>query len=147
VLDVFAGSGSVGIEALSQGAAHCTFLDLNEKAVTTIKQNLERCHFPYQGPQACAEVRHTDAFTYLKNSSKSFDLLYVAPPQYKGLWSEALHCIAERPQLLTPTGEVIIQIDPEEYEQLPCAQLYEHEQRRYGKTLLVFMRQGRKEPL
>ena len=142
VLDVFAGSGSVGIEALSQGAQHCTFLDLNEKAVQTIRFNLDRCHFPHQGPEARAEVRHTDAFTFLKNSSKNFDLLYVAPPQYRGLWIEALHCIAERPQLLSPQGEVVIQIDPDEYEAVPCAQLYEQEQRRYGKTLLIFMRRS-----
>lgn len=135
VLDLFAGSGSVGIEALSQGAAHCVFLDLNPRAVSTTRENLEKTKLTSQ-----AEVRNADAFGYLKRTSKSFDLIYVAPPQYEALWIEALHIIAERPDLLSDGGEVIAQIDPVEYERLSLSSLEEYEQRKYGSTLLVFYR-------
>ena len=50
-------------------------------------------------------MRHTDAFGYLKGTSKTFDLIYIAPPQYKHLWSKALQQIAERPELLHGASE------------------------------------------
>ena len=91
MLDLFAGSGSVGIEALSQGAARCTFIDRGHKAVATIKKNLE-----VTGLGDRAEVIHGDALGYLKATTKTFDLIYVAPPQYKGLWIEAMRLAAGR---------------------------------------------------
>lgn len=133
VLDLFGGTGAVGIEALSQGAGHCVFLDVNARAVATIKANLTTC-----GLSDRAEVRHTDAFIYLKNSQKSFDLIYIAPPQYEGIWIEALRTVAERPHLLTENGQIIVQIDPKEYEKLELGTLREQSQRRYGNTVLVF---------
>jgi 16S rRNA (guanine966-N2)-methyltransferase len=133
VLDLFAGTGAVGIEALSQGAGHCVFLDVNARAVLTIKDNLATCDLTER-----AEVRHTDAFIYLKNAQKSFDLIYIAPPQYRGIWIEALRTLAERPHLLAPQGKVIVQIDPKEYEPLELHTIKERSQRTYGNTVLVF---------
>ena len=133
VLDLFGGTGQIGIEALSQGASHCVFLDTNARAVATIKENLETTSLSEK-----AEVRHTDAFIYLKNAAKSFDLIFVAPPQYKGLWIEAMRILAERPHLLTETGLVVVQIDPKEYEQLDLVSLQEDSQRKYGNTVFVF---------
>lgn len=133
VLDLFGGTGSVGIEALSQGAANCIFLDTSAKAVATIKDNLNTT-----GLADKAEVRHTDAFLYLKNTQHSFDLIYVAPPQYKGIWIEAMRLIAERPHLLRPNGQIIVQIDPKEYEQVELSAFSEKQQRKYGSTVLVF---------
>jgi 16S rRNA (guanine966-N2)-methyltransferase len=137
ILDLFGGTGAVGIEALSQGAQHCVFLDTNAKAVATIKDNLTST-----GLLSQAEIRHTDAFIYLKNTSRSFDLIYVAPPQYKGIWIEAMRLIAERPHLLKPNGEVIVQIDPSEYEEIGLQTLNEYRQQKYGSTVLVFFGQN-----
>ena len=133
ILDLFGGTGAVGIEALSQGAGHCIFLDTNARAVATIKHHLTACELSDR-----AEVRHTDAFIYLKNTTKSFDLIYVAPPQYKGIWIEALRALAERPHLLNEGGQIIAQIDPKEYEKLDLVTLSETSQRRYGNSILVF---------
>ena len=133
VLDVFGGTGQIGIETLSQGAAHCVFLDTNIRAVATIKDNLATTQLSDK-----AEVRHTDAFVYLKNSSKVFDLIFIAPPQYKGIWIEAMRILAERPHLLADDGKIIVQIDPKEYEQLDLASFKEDSQRKYGNTLFVF---------
>ena len=133
VLDLFGGAGSVGIEALSQGAEHCVFLDLSAAAVKTIKENLAATRLSDQ-----AEVRHTDAFGYLRHTSKTFDLLYVAPPQFESLWVQAMHIVAERPELVSENGLVIVQIDPKEYEALQLADFKEVQQRSYGNTLLVF---------
>jgi 16S rRNA (guanine966-N2)-methyltransferase len=143
VLDLFAGSGSVGIEALSQGAARCTFIELGPQAVATVKRNLATTDFSDR-----AEVRQTDAFAYLRGTERVFDLIYVAPPQYKNLWVEAMHQIAARPEVLrrpsAETGEdqasglVIVQIDPKEYQGLDLGELREIRQKRYGNTLLLF---------
>lgn len=133
VLDLFGGTGQIGIEALSQGADHCVFIDTNARAVATIKDNLSTTQLTDK-----AEVRHTDAFVYLKNCSRSFDLIFVAPPQYKGIWIEAMRLIAERPHLLADDGQIVVQIDPKEYEPLDLATFKEDSQRKYGNTLFVF---------
>lgn len=133
ILDLFGGTGQIGIEALSQGASNCVFIDTNAKAVATIKDNLETTRLSEK-----AEVRHTDAFVYLKNCSRSFDLIFVAPPQYKGIWIEAMRVIAERPHLIKAGGGVVAQIDPKEYEALDMETLSERSQRKYGNTLFVF---------
>jgi len=137
ILDLFAGSGAVGIEALSQGAAHCTFLDLDRKAVKTIQDNLAETGLVEQ-----AEVIQVDAFSYLRHAQDSFDLIYVAPPQYRKLWLLSLRAVAERPDLLTRDGRIIVQIDPREYEQFQTTELEEFDQRRYGNTMLVFFRRN-----
>jgi len=143
MLDLFAGTGSVGIEALSQGASHCTFIDAGDKAIATIKKNLANTGFSDR-----AHVRHADAFGFLKRTESRFDLIYVAPPQYQNLWVQALRLIAERPEVLRTspegsdddqgTGLVIAQIDPREYELLDLGAIRETRQKRYGNTLLVF---------
>lgn len=138
VLDLFAGSGSIGIEALSQGAASCVFTDLSRVAVETIKKNLALTRLESQ-----ANVRQADAFSFLKNTKSTFDLIYVAPPQYQGLWSQAMYAIAERPQLVSPSGLVIAQIDPKEYEALNLNFFTEEQQRKYGNTTLVFYRKAK----
>lgn len=137
MLDLFAGSGGVGIEALSQGAARCTFLDLGEAAVRTIRRNLETTNLADR-----AEVHRVDALTFLKTTSRTFDLIYVAPPQYKGIWANALRQIAAHPELLRPGGLIITQIDPKEYEPLDLGPFQEDRQKRYGSTLLVFYSTG-----
>jgi 16S rRNA (guanine966-N2)-methyltransferase len=143
VLDLFAGSGSVGIEALSQGASSCTFIDVGPRAVRTVKQNLAITGFSGR-----SEVRLADSFAYLAGASKTFDLIYIAPPQYKGLWAKALRMIARRPGLLRgpfpgvegdhEPGLAIAQIDPREYERLDLGEIRETRQERYGNSLLVF---------
>ncbi len=133
ILDMFAGTGSVGIEALSQGAAHCTFLDLEAKAIAIIKKNLEVTELSGQ-----ALVKNIDAFRFLKHATDSYDLIYVAPPQYKDLWTQAIYMLAERPDLLNEGGLIIAQIDPKEYEALELSGIKEVRQNKYGSTLLVF---------
>jgi 16S rRNA (guanine(966)-N(2))-methyltransferase RsmD len=137
-LDLFAGTGSVGIEALSQGAKSCTCIELDAAAYKILQENIELVGFTNR----CQAFRR-DAFLFLKKSQDAFDIIYIAPPQYEALWVKALHMIAERPDLVVPGGLVIVQIDPREYEALPLTEFVEEEQRRYGNTLLVFYRRNK----
>ncbi len=133
-LDLFGGTGSVGIEALSRGAQFVRFIDLNRAAIQVIRANLEHTHLAER-----AQVVQSDAFAYLRQPpDRAFDYIYVAPPQYKGMWSKALEIIAECPRWLSTESWVIAQIDPVEYQALTLSSLREFDQRRYGSTLLVF---------
>jgi 16S rRNA (guanine966-N2)-methyltransferase len=132
--DLFAGTGAVGIEALSRGAALVRFSDSNRAPIETIKANVEQCGFNSQ-----ADIRRGDAFAFLASApDKRFEYIYIAPPQYQQMWAKALELVDENIDWLTEDGWVIAQIDPKEYESLVLENLAEFEQRRYGSTLLVF---------
>jgi 16S rRNA (guanine(966)-N(2))-methyltransferase RsmD len=134
-LDLFAGTGSVGIEALSRGAAHATFVDLEKRAIQTVKENLALTKFTPR-----ATITHADAFIFLEQGPKlSYNFIYIAPPQYKDLWLRCLQQLDERPTWLHPELEVIVQIDPAEEQPLNLARLEVVDQRRYGNTLLLFL--------
>jgi 16S rRNA (guanine966-N2)-methyltransferase len=132
--DLFAGTGAVGIEALSRGASFVRFSDLNRAPIETIRSNVEHCGFKSQ-----VDIRRGDAFTFLASTpDKKFEYIYIAPPQYQEMWTKALELADENMGWLTDDGWVIAQIDPKEYKSLALENLEEFEQRKYGTTLLVF---------
>ena len=134
-LDLFAGTGQVGIEALSRGAKSVLFIDSARPAITTIQRNLDHTKLADSGT-----LMKLDAFRYLAQPPSScFDVIYVAPPQYKDLWEQVLGIVdndAER--WLSETGTVIVQIDPKEYKELQLTLLELVDQRSYGRTMLCF---------
>ncbi|MCC7354429.1 MAG: 16S rRNA (guanine(966)-N(2))-methyltransferase RsmD [Anaerolineae bacterium] len=133
-LDLFGGTGSVGIEALSRGAAEVVFVERNAAALRVLGENLRRT-----GLAARAHVVRGDAFAYLtREGIAPFDFIYIAPPQYQGLWARALRDIDERPALLTAQGVAIAQIFPKEFAELSLARLRLSDRRVYGSTLLAF---------
>jgi 16S rRNA (guanine(966)-N(2))-methyltransferase RsmD len=133
-LDLFAGTGSVGIEALSRGAAFVRFVDHNRQAVETLRANLKSTDL-----ESGCEVLRMDAFTMLERpADRTFDTVFIAPPQYKGLWKRALLSLDAHPQWLTEDAWVIVQVHPVEYEHVSLQDLSEIDQRRYGSVLFVF---------
>jgi len=138
VLDLFAGTGAVGIEALSRGAAQVVFIDRSPAALRTIRANLQHTRLSER-----ASVRRADAFKYLAGPVEApFDLIYIAPPQYRGWWSEILQLLDARPQWLSqpPEGDglAVVQIHPVEHRELRLQNLVEYDRRKYGSTLLCF---------
>lgn len=132
--DLFAGTGAIGIEALSRGAAFVRFTDSNRAPIETIKFNVEHCGFSSQ-----SDIRRGDAFTLLsRGADAQFEYIYIAPPQYKEMWEKALELVDEDTSWLSEDGWVIVQIDPKEYKRPSLENLEEIDQRRYGSTLLVF---------
>ncbi len=133
-LDLFAGTGQVGIEALSRGAVEVVFVDKVRPAIRTIQANLMHTRLANG-----AKVVQMDAFDYLRRGGGQFDLIYVAPPQYLGIWVKVMQVLDERPaDILFPDGIVVVQIDPKEYEELDLQNLVLYQQRRYGNTQLCF---------
>lgn len=132
--DMFAGTGAVGIEALSRGASFVRFSDSNRAPIETINFNVEHCGFKSQ-----AEIRRADAFAFLSSApDRKFEYIYIAPPQYQEMWAKALELVDGNLEWLSEDGWVIAQIDPKEYKSLALEHLEEFEQRKYGSTLLVF---------
>jgi 16S rRNA (guanine(966)-N(2))-methyltransferase RsmD len=132
--DVFGGTGAVGIEALSRGANFVRFTDNNRDAIEAINFNLTHTKLNEK-----ARVIRCNAFQMLKQAvDRSFDYIYIAPPQYKNLWLDALNMVDEHSEWLAEDGWVIVQIHPVEYQPVKLTHFIEIEQRKYGSTLLVF---------
>lgn len=134
--DLFAGTGAVGIEALSRGANFVRFSDSNRAPIDTIRFNVEHCGFTSQ-----AEIRRADAFTYLSTPpDKKFEYMYIAPPQFKDMWVKALELVDDNTEWLTDDGWVIVQIAPREFKfnTVALKNIEQFDERKYGTTLLVF---------
>lgn len=137
-LDLFAGTGAVGLEALSRGADHATFIELSQQVVAVLRENLQTT-----GLADRAEVIKGDAFRFLDLAAaqgKRYDMVYIAPPQYHQLAAKAMAQVERLP--LTEAGAlVIVQIFPKErvdLDQLPLQKFRQVDERRYGSTLLLF---------
>ena len=134
VLDLFGGTGAIGIESLSRGATYVHFIDRNRQAVQVILRNLQHCQFQHQ-----ATVERGDSFVFLKNyQGDPFELVYIAPPQYQGMWHKALQMVDNKPDLLAEYATVIVQIHPREDEPVQLERLEEYDRRKYGSVLLIF---------
>ncbi len=136
VLDLFGGTGAVGIEALSRGATHATFVEISPRAYRVLKENLARTGFT---DQAC--VIRGDAFGFLKGTPKTpYDFVYIAPPQYRRMWRKALEMLDLYPEWVRDEGIIVVQIDPREREPITLRHYALEQERRYGDTLLLFYR-------
>lgn len=137
VLDLFAGAGSVGIEALSRGSRWATFVELDREALKAIRENLALTRLSDH-----ASVVRQDVFKFIahpEGMADKYDIIYVAPPQYKGLWSETLTALDGR-NLLADRGVIVAQIHPKEYRDLELLGYELFDRRKYGSTLLCFYR-------
>ncbi len=136
VLDLFGGTGAVGIEALSRGAAHATFVEISPRAYRVLRENVRMTGFEDR-----ARTVRGDAFAFLRGRPDApYDIVYIAPPQYRGMWRKALEMLDERPDWVADEGLVIVQIDPREQEPLSLRHFTLEQERRYGDTLLLFFR-------
>lgn len=134
-LDLFGGTGAVGIEALSRGAAAAVFCERDRVAVRVLHRNLDST-----GLAGRATVVHGDAFAYLARDAEApFDVIYIAPPQYRGLWLKALQRVDAHPDLLASDGVVVVQVFPKEWTEPPLQHLAPLDHRQYGSTALYFL--------
>jgi 16S rRNA (guanine966-N2)-methyltransferase len=139
-LDLFAGTGQVGIEALSRGATEAVFVERSAAALRTIRANLS--HTRLEGG---ARVVRGDVFDFLARPAEpagGFDYIYVAPPQYRSLWTRTLEVLDGSPGWLADDGWVIAQIHPREYEEPALPHLALFDQRTYGGVMLCFYALG-----
>lgn len=132
VLDLFAGSGQLGIEALSRGAASCVFIDRSKQAIDVVKKNLQSTSLSKN-----SIVLNTDAETYVTTSKENFSFIFIDPPYGKGILQRILP-LAERVSAVGgaivcehPYGEEL----PETLEKKKIYRTY-----KYGKTAVTVYR-------
>lgn len=131
VLDLFAGTGQLGIESLSRGAKSAVFVDQSREAAELVKDNLKSCGFEGQ-------VIQTDSISYLENCGK-FDIIFVDPPYNSNLSASALQKIY-RFDILTDGGIIICETKNEAVLPTLASPYYYGREYRYGKVKLTIIR-------
>ena len=134
VLDLFGGTGQLGIEALSRGANSAVFVDQREDACKIIRENLRRTKLESQG-----RVVRSDYLDYLRRSREKFDIILLDPPYAEVFLENALKCITEI-DILKTDGIIVAERPvekelPFEFEGFTRSKDY-----KYGKTLLTIYR-------
>ena len=136
VLDLFGGTGQLGIEALSRGAKSATFVDAGEAACRLIRENLKRTRLEQQG-----KVIRSDYLAYLNRCKEKYQIIFLDPPYAEVFLENALKCITEI-DILQSGGIIVAERPlgkelPFEFEGYSRSRDY-----KYGKTLLTVYRKA-----
>ena len=129
VLDLFAGSGSLGIEALSRGARHATFIDSEDKAIKCISENLRKTKLS----QSATVIQDTVENFCQTLSQKKFDIVFLDPP-YSDVDESHLKLATN---CLEKEGVVILKVSPR-FEVKETEELHQVESRKYGQNVISF---------
>ena len=137
-LDLYAGSGNVGIEAISRGAEFVAFVDNNRACARTISANLELCGISPKPPRIMLlNMGIYRAMEYFRRHSIQFDIIFLDPPYRRGLVGKSLKGICDC-GILSADGEIIAEHDVREDAPEQMGELVMTRQRRYGTTMLSF---------
>ena len=137
VLDLFAGSGQLGIEALSRGAQSVVFVDRSKKAADIVRKNLELTGFSKNASVICG-----DSLSFLKNRSPEFDIAFLDPPYSTGLLQQALELV---PSVMKEGGCILCEAPPDEKMSESVADFRLMKKYKYGKVSLFLYRIPEKE--
>lgn len=129
VLDLFAGSGQLGIEALSRGAAKCTFVDRNRQAAAVVQQNCKAA-----GVMQNSTITISEADSFLNRTAETYHIVLLDPPYRQGILQQLLPAVAA---VTEPGGTVLC--ESEVAADLPdeCDGLQKKKQYRYGTVLVT----------
>ena len=140
VLDLFAGSGQMGIEALSRGASHAVFIDAAKESVQVIRENLQRTQLTQ-----VSTLLQSEAIAYLDRCREKFGLIFLDPPYQSGMLNSALNKISEI-DILSESGIIICEYamdrPPKVPEGLELGRSY-----RYGKTGVALLRRTERKSI
>lgn len=137
VLDLFAGSGSLGLESLSRGAKEVVFNDCAKDSLAIVKKNLAALKIPVNGEEA--KVQNCDYLVCLENARGQFDIVFIDPPYRFDFGERALAKIAQK-GLLSKNGIAVYERDrPFEGD---IVGLEKYDERKYGKTYMTFFRRS-----
>ena len=140
VLDLFAGTGQLGVEALSRGAARCTFVDQRRDAAALVRENLKLTGLSQQ-----AQVVQADSISFLMSCREKFDVIFLDPPYLTGVLEKAVETVSAF-DILREHGIMVCE-SPLEQELPTLAAPYERgKEFRYGKIkLTVYRHLGRED--
>ena len=131
VADLFAGTGALGLEALSRGAAHCTFVETDRQAVAALNANIDALKASHR-----TSVRTTSAAAF---TGGPFDLVMMDPPYGKGLGQQALNRLVESGSL---AAGALVSLETGVGEEISAPALTLEAEKKYGKARLLLFRAG-----
>lgn len=137
VLDLFAGSGAIGLEMLSRGAKKAVLCDNSAEAIKIIKKNTEKTHMEEK-----TEIYQTDYKKCIEKIKKEkFDIIYIDPPYKTDLISKSLQEIIKK-DIITKESLIIIETDEEEKvkKEIEKLELEITDERKYGRAKIIFLR-------
>lgn len=135
VLDLFAGTGNLGIEALSRGAEHAVFVDSHQDSANIISRNLELTGFAASSELVRSDVRK--ALQRLHRQGKLFDIIFLDPPYREIELTENVLADLVEYRLTTPAGMIVVETDSRTALKIPAG-LELLEKRSYGDTAILF---------
>lgn len=134
LLDMFSGSGALGIEALSRGAENAIFLDCDETSISVTKQNLKATHL-----ESLATVIKTDSIEYVKSTDRKFDIIFIDPPYESDLYEKSLNAIKES-SALTDNGFVLLEYDSEITPEFDLCGFEIVKEKKYGRVKILILK-------
>lgn len=137
VLDLFAGSGALGLEMLSRGAKKAFFCDKSKDAISVINKNIEKTRLNKK--TTVFNCDYKDAIQKL-SGKEQFDIIFIDPPYMKNIATDAVNLVIEN-DLLKEDGIIILETDDEkrELEQLQEINVNVKDLRKYGRVKLIFL--------
>jgi len=135
VLDLFAGTGSLGIESLSRGASKAAFVDKAPQAIKVISRNVHACVL--EGRSHILKRNVFWGLDFLKPISQAFDLIFVDPPYEKDFAKRTLQLLDDA-EIISPGADIVVEHSSREILPEKTSRLILSDQRRYGKTLVSF---------
>ncbi len=133
VLDIFAGSGALGIEALSRGAHSCTFVDSSRESIGIINENLQKARLDGRADVVASKVE----LALSKLSNEKFDMIFMDPPYCKGFIEPVLESIVDN-NVLDSDGIVVVEHDSSDKTPQNIKTLVKSDERTYGGTTISF---------
>jgi len=137
VLDLFAGSGALGLESLSRGAESAVFADISDRAINVINQNIQKTKFADKA--TVFQKSYEEVLKQMADEGRVFDLIFLDPPYESGLLENAIQDILKY-NLLTKDGLMIVETDSEtELQKVQNSGLRIKDIRKYGRVILLFL--------
>lgn len=134
VLDMFSGSGALGIEALSRGAVSAVFLDCDDASVSVTRKNLADTRLDH-----LATVVKCDSIEYVKSTDKKFDIVFLDPPYESDLYTKSLNAIKES-SALSDDGFIILEYDSEITPEFDLCGFEIVKEKKYGRVKILILK-------
>lgn len=135
ILDLFAGTGSLGIECLSRGANKCVFVDVSKTSIDIVKSNIKKARV--EDNAEILNIDYKSAIDKVKNKTYKFDIIFMDPPYYENMFIDALKKI-DGSDILKDDGIIVVEHDTKQEFPESIGNLIKDRSKKYGNTTLTF---------
>ncbi|MBQ7128606.1 MAG: 16S rRNA (guanine(966)-N(2))-methyltransferase RsmD [Clostridia bacterium] len=134
ILDLFAGSGQIGIEALSRGAKHCWFVDNSRTSLGAIRNNITNCNL-----ESKATIVEKDSFSFIETTNQVFDIVYLDPPYNKCIINRIMPNLVEK---MSDYGIIVCEYADKNELAENYGEFHLKKTSKYGKIFVSYFKKG-----